>query len=213
MVWRSARAPAIQLGACVASISGRRYRGETLIIETPQPLPFTARNQSFPYQRFFSKYDVTDQYRAGLTTPCWEWNSARHPRTDYGMFWMDGKTHQAHRVAWIFKYGPIPPGLVLLHRCDWPPCMHIDPDNFGEDDDHFFLGTTAENNTDRDLKGHLKVLRGSHNGYSRLTSDHVREIRTLNEEGLTYKQLGKKYAVSPATISRICRGLTYKTLE
>jgi len=182
-------------------------------IETPQPLPLAERNQVFPYQRFFSKVDKLDVIRPGLTTPCWEWNSARHPKDNYGVFWMEGRSHQAHRVAWEYKYGKIPPGLILLHRCDNPPCAHVDPDG-PPLADHFLLGTTAENNTDRNLKGHTKIHRGTHNGLSRLTSDHVREIRALCEGGeLSYEQIANRFAVTASTVSRIKRGLTYKLVD
>lgn len=163
-------------------------------------------------QRFFEKVDVTDVYRNGLTTPCWEWNSAQHPETHYGVFWMDGKSHQAHRVIWAYKYGPIPEGLILLHKCDWPPCTHVDL-NGPPEDDHFYLGTRAENNTDRDVKGRQNILRGTESGLSRLTADHVREIRALKEGGLNYTQIANRYAVSPSTVSRICRGNTYKLID
>ena len=31
-------------------------------------------------------------------------------------------TTTAHRYAWTLEYGPIPPGLVVRHRCDEPLC-------------------------------------------------------------------------------------------
>ena len=31
-------------------------------------------------------------------------------------------TTTAHRYAWTLEHGPIPPGLVVRHRCDEPLC-------------------------------------------------------------------------------------------
>jgi len=167
----------------------------------------------FPYQRFFEKVQIHETVtRLGVDTPCWEWTSARHPKTDYGVFWMDGRSHQAHRVLWEYKYGVIPEGLVLLHKCDWPPCTHIDPD-MPPEDDHFFLGTTAENNTDRDVKGRHRAMRGTASGMSRLTSDHIREIRLLRDAGRSYNSIAKQFGVSASTISRIMQGKTYTLID
>lgn len=48
------------------------------------------------------------------------------------------------RFAWMAAGRHIPGGLYLCHKCDTPCCVNID---------HLFLGTSAENNQDRDRKG------------------------------------------------------------
>jgi hypothetical protein len=50
----------------------------------------------------------------------------------------------AHRVAYQVAYGPFDPRLHVLHHCDNPTCVRPD---------HLFLGTQADNNMDRDMKG------------------------------------------------------------
>ncbi len=53
-------------------------------------------------------------------------------------------TKTAHRVAWEFANGPIPPGLHVCHKCDTPCCANPD---------HLFLGTHEENQIDKAKKG------------------------------------------------------------
>ena len=183
----------------------------TDFIATPQPLPVTERHKSFPYQRFFSKLERVNVSDIGKEKGCWEWTSARHPRTDYGVFWMDGRSWQAHRVAWEFKYGPIPDGLILLHRCDNPPCARVDPNGLPEDD-HFYLGTVKENNTDRDIKGRGVKLIGDTNPNVKLNADDIRLIREL-AKSKSYAAIAKTYQISPVTVSRIVRRETWAHID
>jgi len=53
-------------------------------------------------------------------------------------------TGQVHRQVWIMAFGPIPPGLVVMHTCDNPPCFLLA---------HLRLGTTTENQADMAAKG------------------------------------------------------------
>jgi hypothetical protein len=70
---------------------------------------------------------------------CQEWQGQRNP-DGYGWF----KERQTHRLAFERANGPIPPGLLVCHSCDNPPCCNPD---------HLWLGTVADNTRDMLAKG------------------------------------------------------------
>lgn len=47
-------------------------------------------------------------------------------RDGYGLFGMDGRTLSAHRVAYAWRNGPVPEGLVLDHLCCVRACVNPD---------------------------------------------------------------------------------------
>jgi hypothetical protein len=77
--------------------------------------------------------------------PCIEWKHIVHP-DGYARVreYRRGPRRMAHRVIWEEVFGPIPDGMLVLHRCDNPPC--INPA-------HLFLGTHTDNMRDRAAKG------------------------------------------------------------
>jgi len=88
-----------------------------------------------------------------------------------------------HRWVWEEHKGDIPPGLVIRHTCDNPPCINID---------HLEIGTIQDNVRDR-------VLRGR-SGKS-LDTQQVLEIRAAYSLGdTTYRELANEYSVTPTTI-------------
>ena len=80
-----------------------------------------------PKERFWSHVEITGE--------CWLWT---HKKTlgGYGRFSLNGKCYMAHRFAWALTCGPIPDELLVLHKCDNPPCVRLD---------HLFLGTHRDN--------------------------------------------------------------------
>lgn len=84
------------------------------------------------FSRFFEK-----------TEGCWEWAGSKDAY-GYGRFKINLVNHKAHRVAYELFVGAIEGDLCVLHRCDNPGCVRSD---------HLFLGTRADNASDRVEKG------------------------------------------------------------
>jgi len=123
-----------------------------------------------------------------------ESDGAGYGRTSRG----GGKRRRIQRIIWELKHGPIPDGMNVLHRCDTPPCWNPH---------HLFLGTRADNNHDKMLKGRYRGVHGEQQGLSKLTDGRVLEIR-LSEKSGTY--FADKFNVSVSTISRIRSSKTWK---
>jgi len=128
----------------------------------------------------------------GNPAQCWIWTGA-HTTSGYGLVWRGGSYQRAHRVSWEMTCGPIPEGMLVLHRCDNPPCV-----NPG----HLFLGTDADNVSDKVEKG--RHPRGEGDGKHILTEGEVQDIRNLyRTSGLYHYQIARIYGVSKGCVRDI----------
>jgi hypothetical protein len=64
----------------------------------------------------------------------------------YGHLSFKNRHYLAHRLAWITRKGPIPPGSAVCHRCDERRCVNVG---------HLFLATHAVNMADLKAKRRL----------------------------------------------------------
>ena len=89
--------------------------------------------------------------------------------------------------------GEIPPGMLVLHKCDVPGCVNPD---------HLFIGTVADNARDRDRKkrGRTQNQSGSKNLSAKLTEADVLAIRG---DTRVHWQIAQDYGVNRQAIDKI----------
>lgn len=83
---------------------------------------------------------------------CWEWQGAT-TNGGYGSFTENRRGVRAHRYSYRLHYGPFDERLLVCHSCDNPKCVRPD---------HLWLGTSAQNERDKILKGRHSEQRKTH---------------------------------------------------
>lgn len=136
---------------------------------------------------------------------CWEAVGTRLG-TGYIQLSSGGRRDLAHRMAWAEANGPIPPGMLVCHRCDNPPCCRPD---------HLFLGTPADNMADMVAKGRGRAQfgRGEEHPSAKLNADLVREIRGRLANGETQQSIADAYGVTLTAISAIALGRNWAWVQ
>lgn len=130
--------------------------------------------------------------RVRKTDGCWLFTGAINT-TGYGMVSLHGKKNQpAHRISWELVNGPIPKGLFALHKCDTPRCVRPD---------HLFLGTDADNSTDKARKGRAGI---------KLTAEKARAIKAMLAQNVLQYEIAAQFGVTPAIVSAIHRGRIWR---
>jgi hypothetical protein len=144
-----------------------------------------------PYIRFWNLVDTGDN------NSCWNWLGSK-TKEGYGNF----SGTKAHRVSYKWKYGAIPNGLDILHKCDNPSCVNPS---------HLVTGTHQDNMRDMVNKGRSK--RGEDCAKSKLSLEQVNEIKVRIEQGERDYEICKIYNVSPTAISGIRHKKTWYWVE
>lgn len=128
-------------------------------------------------------------------------------RHGYGLLRLDGRHQRAHRLAYELANGPIPPGLVIRHRCDNTSCVEVA---------HLELGAQIDNVRDMLERGRANKARGVKNPKAKLTEEQAREIRGSYQPHMHGKGahcLAKQFGVSKPTIRAILNGETWAHLK
>lgn len=123
---------------------------------------------------------------------CWVW-IGRTMKDGYGVFRVGSRTDGTrknalvHRLSWELHNGTIPAGLLVLHKCDNPPCVRPD---------HLFLGTHQDNATDKMKKGRFVPNFGKSNGNARLSEEDVLLIRKYRAKKMKRKFVAFLFGIS-----------------
>jgi hypothetical protein len=118
---------------------------------------------------------------------CKLWTKSKNSR-GYGLAWDGEKSELAHRLIYRKKFGPIPNGMYVCHKCDVPLCVNPD---------HLFLGTPSDNLNDCIAKGRRKVM----------PLERAKEVKKLIENRTgTLRQLAEELGIELGVIKWISMG-------
>lgn len=151
-----------------------------------EPVAIERRDDAL-FHRFWSQVDY-------FTDPngCWPF-MGNTDQDGYGRLLVGRHRIRAHRLAYHLTHGD-PGALLVLHRCDNPPCCNPR---------HLFTGTHAANQADAAMKG--RARRGEANGRAKLTENDVRAIRARLDAGEETRTIGSAFGVSSQLVSQIGR--------
>lgn len=145
---------------------------------------------------------IEDRYefyidRSGGDDACHLWTGGRNPK-GYGRMVVGSRRDGTKRVVlahrWGYEHyvGPIPDGLSVCHTCDNPACQNPR---------HWFVGTTADNNADKQAKG--RQPRGEAWHASKVTEQVVRQIREKCAAGSRQADVAARFGITQSAVSRI----------
>lgn len=127
---------------------------------------------------------------------CWEWGMSIGNH-GYGYYFDRGikKLKVAHRASYEIHFGPIPPGMLVCHRCDNRSCVRPD---------HLFLGTHIDNMRDKYSKGRDQSQKQTHcrKGHEYTPDNLINylKIRGLRVCKICKRESRKRYNKKPESI-------------
>lgn len=138
----------------------------------------------WPLQRRLDHYSIPEP-----NSGCRLWDGKRD-WNGYGTIAYRNKAWMAHRAAWTCAHGPIPPGLIVCHRCDVRAC--INPA-------HLFLGTHADNMADMMAKRRIRRPTSPHFA-PQIVEETVKAIRSAPGP---QREIAARYGISQTQVSKI----------
>jgi hypothetical protein len=143
---------------------------------------------------------------------CWPWVRASKnlkTGTGHGRLDISGVPGvYAHRAAYL-STNPgsislnVSDGMMVLHRCDNPPCCNPA---------HLYLGDHDQNMRDKRERKRCPDFRGARGPHAKLTEDDVTDIRLFTIAGATANAIALLFGVSRACIKDLRMGRTYRDI-
>lgn len=130
---------------------------------------------------------------------CWLWTGDAS-RFGHGRIEVNGRKTGVHRVSYAIHVGPIPSGVLVLHKCDVPACFNPD---------HLFLGSHRDNMQDKHRKGRGNMPSGEKHFRAKITSQDAVSIRQLHANGEGTTALAKQFGLSPKAIRLIVQRINW----
>lgn len=124
----------------------------------------------------------TNRYKVSKSTGCWIWQLALN-RQGYGI--ERGEFSTAYKNAYVRKYGPVPEGMEIHHRCEVKRCVNPD---------HMEAILKAE---------HIRITSG------KINWEIAGKIRRLRKTGKTCQQLADMFGLSRSAVSHVVNGYTW----
>ena len=126
-------------------------------------------------------------YVVDPATGCWVWQ-LKLGKGGYARISRDGRNQSASRLYYEAKYGPVPDGLVMDHRCPHGPNRAcVNPD-------HLVPTTVTENSRYRQN--------------TKIGMDQARAIRALADR-MSQNALAKWFGISPTHVAKIIKGYAW----
>lgn len=146
--------------------------------------------------------------RIRIDGECWLWTGAKTGGTHgekYGQFKIgrgrdSRKTVMAHRAMYELFNGPIPCGMLVMHKCDTPLCVNPD---------HLMIGTHNENMADMAVKA--RSPSGTNHSRAVLTQRAIDRAFAMDRMGSKHREIARALGVSRPTITKLLGRKTYRS--
>jgi len=150
-----------------------------------------------PQIRFWRKV------KKGSPDECWLWTAGR-AGSGYGQFYRRKNVPVgAHRFSWELAHGqPVPPGRMVMHLCDNPPCVNPA---------HLVVGTCQDNARDCAAKGRNPGNTTNRGGVPPKWAPEV--VDAMRAQEMTFRQIGAVLGIAPATAFRTLGRLSRSPLD
>jgi hypothetical protein len=134
--------------------------------------------------------------------PCQVLPKKYREKSGYGRWKIGEEIYRAHRLMYVLINGMIPDDMVVMHRCDNPPCVRIE---------HLKYGTIQDNNADRHEKG--RTLKGQNAPGAKLTEKEVLvAYKLVTEYGVSGRKVAGIFEVHHKTVQRLLAGVKWQSL-